>query len=172
MIEVLTIEDVDRHVARITEASTRLQTWVAGHQGDGMTLLRRMKFQTVGFHPIDHRPLNLVEQINQTWTHLVALEAARRLLERHPDAGGFRLAPGAHAAQALDVMSIEPGLVGAETFAAVDVKNNKKLRRDLEKLALRPERHRYAFFMCPTHAETALCEELGRDGIQVWSIHV
>src|SRR6266513_460092 len=34
----------------------------------------------------------------------------------HPDAGGFRLAPGASASQTLDIMSVAEGLVGAETL--------------------------------------------------------
>jgi hypothetical protein len=44
-------------------------------------------------------------------------------------------------------MSEAPGLVGAETFAAVDPRNNKKLELDLQKLAARTEQHRYLFFM-------------------------
>jgi hypothetical protein len=46
-------------------------------------------------------------------------------------------------------MSMSAGLVSAETFAAVDPGNNRKLTKDLEKLACRPERHRYVFFMSP-----------------------
>ena len=38
-------------------------------------------------------------------------------------AGGFMVAPGADASQRLDIMSVEPDLVGAETFAAVDPRN-------------------------------------------------
>ena len=53
--------------------------------------------------------LNVVEQINQTWTFVVALAAARHLLEMHPEAGGYVLAPGAHAAIELDIMSEAPG---------------------------------------------------------------
>ena len=45
-----------------------------------------MKFETAGFHPIQGHALNVVEQINQTWTYLVALAAARHLLEMHPEA--------------------------------------------------------------------------------------
>jgi hypothetical protein len=48
-----------------------------------------MKFETVGFHPIQGHSLNLVEQINQTWTYAVALAAVRHLLEMHPEAGGY-----------------------------------------------------------------------------------
>jgi hypothetical protein len=83
-----------------------------------------MKFLPVGFHPIEDRSLNIVEQINQTWTCGVAVTAARQLLQLHPHAEGFHLAPGAHAAQDLDIMSEPPGLVGAETFAAVNPRNN------------------------------------------------
>jgi len=57
------------------------------------------------------------------------------------------LAPGAHAAIELDIMSQTPGLVGAETFAAVKPANNSKLRTDLLKLAARTEQYRYIFFI-------------------------
>jgi hypothetical protein len=83
-----------------------------------------MKFEQGGFHPIEGRPLNLIELINQTFTYLVALRATAWLLRRHPEAGGFKLAPGAAALMPIDIMSIVPGLVGAETFAAVHPDNN------------------------------------------------
>ena len=78
----------------------------------------------------------------------MALRAARHLLEMHPDAGGFVLAPGAHAATELDIMSNVPGSVGAETFAVVDPRNNAKLSLDLRKLSTRTEQHRYIFCRC------------------------
>src|SRR5271156_7229809 len=105
-------------------SAARAQSWIAAQSGDPLDLLRRMKFEPVGFHPIEDRPLNVVEQINQTWTYAVALSATRVLLELHPEAGGFKVAPGAHMALPLDIMSEEPGLVGAETFAAVHPRNN------------------------------------------------
>ena len=108
---------------------SRTATWIASQTGDPLDLLRRMKFETVGFHPVDGCALNVVEQINQTWTYTVALAATKQLLDLHPDSGGFRLAPGASASQALDIMSLAEGLVGAETFAAVDPRNNRKLMR-------------------------------------------
>src|ERR1035437_2926245 len=51
----------------------------------------------MGWHPIDDRPLNLIEQTNQTWTYLVTLKALPFLFERHPDAGGFCLNLGTQA---------------------------------------------------------------------------
>ena len=67
-------------------------------------------------------------------------------------------------------MSETDGLVGAETFAAVDPKNNSKLEQDLRKLSARTERHRYVFFMSPIYPGIKRRTELERASIQVWSI--
>ncbi len=147
-LTVDTVDDADRLMARVRAAADYAQEWLITHTGDPLAMLRAIKFEPVGFHPIDRRPINLVEQINQTWTFATAIAAARQLLVLHPEAGGFRLAPGAHAALPLDIMSAQEGLVGAETFAAVSPRNNSKLENDLAKLAGRPETHRYVFFFC------------------------
>ena len=129
-----------------------------------------MKFEQVGFHPTEDRPLNFVEQLNQTWTYAVALTATRQLLRLHPDVGGFRVAPGAHMSLPLDVMSVQDGQVGAETFAAVHPSNNDKLKGDLDKLAGRTERHRYVFFCSPAFPQTERLSKLERNGVEVWSV--
>ena len=90
----------------------------------------------------------------------------------HPEACGYVLAPGAHAAIALDIMSEAPGLVGAETFAAVDPRNNNKLDMDLRKLAARTEHHRCVFFMSPGFPGFKRLPHWERNGIQVWSVDV
>jgi len=169
---VRNIGDVDRYLGQVRDAAAKMNGWIAAQTGDPLDLLRRMKFETAGSHPIYGHALNLVEQINQTWTYVVALAAARHLLELHPEAGRYVLAPGAHAAIELDIMSEAPGLVGAETFAAVDPKNNKKLETDLRKLAARTERHRYVFFMSPRFPGLKRLPELERNGVQVWSVDV
>lgn len=69
-------------------------------------------------------------------------------------------------------MSVAPGLVGAETFAAVHPRNNDKLKADLRKLAARPERFRYVFFVSPAFPDTRRQEALEAQGVQVWSLHV
>ena len=142
------IREIERHIATI-EASTRRAIEGIAALTNPKEALRQMKFETVGRHPIEDRALNFVEQINQTFSYLVALNAAKWLLEAHPDAGGFSLAPGAHAAQRLDIMSVEPDLVGAEAFAATSPRSNNKLDKDLKRLATDPARHRYAFFYSP-----------------------
>ena len=69
-------------------------------------------------------------------------------------------------------MSEVDGLVGAETFAAVHPSNNAKMAGDLEKLAGRPELHRYVFFMSPAYPGNARRPGFERKGVQVWSVEV
>jgi hypothetical protein len=169
---VKSVEDVDRYLGQVRKAAVDAHAWVAAQTGDPIDFLRRMKFDRVGFHPIEGHALNMVEQINQTWTYAVALAAARQLLELHPDAGGYHLAPGAHASRPLDVMSEIDGMVGAETFAAVDPANNRKLAGDLVKMAARTEQHRYIFFMSPKFPGAQRLPRFERVGVQVWSVDV
>ena len=70
----------------------------------------------------------------------------------------------------LDIMSEKPGLIGAETFAAVDPANNRKLSKDLAKLDGRMETYRYVFFMSPLFPGNERISRFERDGIQVWSV--
>lgn len=169
---VRTPTEIDQHLGSIAAAAEALAVTLRSEDRSPLELVRALKFEFVGRHPIGGHPLNAVEQINQTWTYLAALQATRKLLEWHPEAEGFSLAPGAHAAQALDIMSVVPGLVGAETFAAVHPRNNDKLKADLQKLAARPEQHRYVFFISPAFPETRRREALESNGVQVWSLHV
>ncbi|WP_457092719.1 hypothetical protein [Microvirga sp. P5_D2] len=171
-LTVRTVSDADNLMDKVRVSAARVHDWIAAQQGDPLDLLRRIKFDPVGFHPIEHRALNLIEQINQTWAYTVTIAAARQLLLLHPEAGGFRLAPGAHASLDLDIMSKAPGLVGAETFAAVTPRNNDKLAGDLRKLAARPETHRYVFFMSPRFPGNVRQPQFEKNGVQVWSIDV
>jgi hypothetical protein len=166
------VEDIDEQIRKIHQAAQRTRDWLRAHEGDSMELLRALKFEKVGCHPISNHALNVMEQVNQTFTYAVALAAARQLVVLHPDAGGFHLAPGAHASLPLDIMSVEQGLVGAETFAAVSPKNNGKLEADLSKLASRPERHRYVFFASPLYPEARRIPDLERNGVHVWSVAI
>lgn len=169
MIEIHNLEDVDRHIEMVAASASRTRDWLVAHSGSGLEMLMALKFEPTGFHPIEDRALNAVEQINQTWTYLVAFLATRQLLALHPEAGGFRVAPGAHMALPLDIMSMKPGLVGAETFAATSPRSNDKLNKDIKKLSVASELHRYVFMMCPGF-ERGRHERLERDGVQVWAV--
>jgi hypothetical protein len=69
-----------------------------------------------------------------------------------------------------DIMSEVDGLVGAETFAAVDPANNRKLFHDREKLKDRAETYRYVFFASPLYPGTQRLPRMERHGVQVWSV--
>lgn len=172
LLIVRSVADADLLMDRVRTAAASVRSWMARQTGDPLDMLRRMKFEPVGFHPVGGHALNIVEQINQTWTYCVALAAARQLLLLHPDAGGFSLAPGAHACQALDIMSVVEGFVGAETFAAVTPRNNGKLDADLLKLSTRLEKHRYVFFMSPLFQGNRRLLQFEQPGVQVWSVDV
>ena len=138
---------------------------------DPLEALFKMKFSPIGFHPIEGHKLNVIEQLNQTFTYIVALKATEILFGKHPNIEGYELWPGAHAPKnTLDIQSINPDLVGAETFAAVSPSNNNKLNNDLTKLAGRQEHFRYVFMMIPTLTETRRHTDKERDGVEVWSI--
>lgn len=70
--------DLDQHRATIENATVRAISALAA-AGHPVETLRRMKFEELGYHPIDGRPLDLIEQINQTFTFLVALKSPRQL---------------------------------------------------------------------------------------------
>jgi len=115
---------------------------------DPLDAFARMKFEFSGFHPTEDRSLNLIEQINQTFTYLASARAARWLFQRHPDAAPFRLNLG--TAGGTDIESCD-GSVAAETFASVDPRNNRKLVGDIEKVSRTHAKHKYVFYICPKH---------------------
>src|SRR5262249_45950882 len=104
-LKVDTVADVERYMDRLRTSARRAQDRIRAKSGDPLDFLRSIKFDPIGCHPIEDRGINLIEQINQTWTFAVALAAARQLLVLHPDVGGFHLAPGAHMSIPLDIMS-------------------------------------------------------------------
>ena len=67
-LTIRTVADADRLMELIRTAAGRIKNWIATQSGDPLDMLRRMKFEPVGLHPIEGHALNLVEQINQTWT--------------------------------------------------------------------------------------------------------
>jgi len=163
-------QEVDHHLRTLCSCAERTQQWLRQFRGSPIELFLSLKFDPVGAHPFAGHALNVVEQVNQTATYLVALEAAKTLFKLHPDEPGYVIAPGAHMSQPLDIMSITAGHVGAETFAAVDPRNNRKLQKDLAKLATHADRHRYIFFASPKYPDTRRRIELEVEDIQVWSV--
>jgi hypothetical protein len=92
MIEVRSVAEIKPRLMQVRAAAdiaARRLRDLSTSCSDGLAVLRALKFDSFGRHPLEERDLNLVEQINQTWTCLVSLQALPLLFERHPEAGGF-----------------------------------------------------------------------------------
>jgi hypothetical protein len=132
-----------------------------------INLFELMRFRPIGHDPLTGTPLNIVEQLNQTFTILAALKATELLFEMHPQASGYRLALGTCAGR--DIESIEPGMIAAEIFCATDPRSNRKLEKDIARMALDSSQHRYVFFSSPTHRGKAV-EISYESGVRVYAI--
>ena len=113
---------------------------------DPLDVLRKLKFEKCGAHPLEMYPMNIMEQLNQTFTYLVSLDGVAHLLKRHADHAPFVLNLGTRCGY--DIES-EDGEVVAEVFAAVRPSNNDKLAEDSQRVHNADARHKYVFFMSP-----------------------
>lgn len=83
-----------------------------------------MKFSPVGCDPLDaDTPLNLIEQINQTFTYLASAKAVKLLLQLHPELAPFTVNLGTSPGS--DIESRTGAALAAEVFAAVNTSNNR-----------------------------------------------
>ncbi|HWP63707.1 MAG TPA: hypothetical protein VNO86_09580 [Candidatus Binatia bacterium] len=126
---------------------------------DPIEVLHRLKFSTVGRHPLEDRRLNLIEQVNQTFTYLASLAAAEVIAQRHPGAWPIELRLG--TASGSDVSSSSAS-VAAEVYAAVHPDSNDKRRKDIEKVRKTSAQHKYVFVYSPGHAVRQV-----HDGVKV-----
>jgi len=134
-----------------------------------MQVLWSMKFQSIGFDPIDGASsLNLIEQLNQSFTYLATIRALQVLFSRHPDLAPFKVNLG--TASGSDIESSMGGGLAAEVFAAVTPSNNQKLKKDIAKLGATGSRHRYVFFMSPGYEQGRQLTLETEPGIEVWSV--
>lgn len=141
----------------------RARNVVAGIVGEA-NFLERMKFEPLGCDPLDPADAqNLAEQIDQQATYEAAADALDYLWAIYLDCE-WTLAPGAHGS-GHDIESSDR-LVAAEVFAAVKPDNNRKLRKDIKKVAAFPGPHRYVFYRSPGHARS----ERWIDGVVVVSL--
>ncbi|MDF2995109.1 MAG: hypothetical protein K0R27_746 [Xanthobacteraceae bacterium] len=79
---VRSVDDADLLMERVVTAA-RTVSWVMAHNGRPLDLLRSNKFDAIGFRPVEGRALNLIEQVNQTWTYVPSVP-------RHDEASPVR----------------------------------------------------------------------------------
>ncbi len=145
-----TVEEAEALRGKVLNGAERTAAWLRDFAGSPLELLTALRFRTVGHDPLTGEPLNVVEQLNQSFTILVTLRAVERLIQLHPEASGFRLALATSSGR--DIESVEPNLVAAEVFSATHPGSNQKLKKDIARLATDPARHRYVFFAAPNYA--------------------
>ncbi|MBW1703305.1 MAG: hypothetical protein JRJ50_14560 [Deltaproteobacteria bacterium] len=143
-------KDIYRYQQEILTSAEETQIKVCELAGseESMELFYRMKFEEIGCDPLDSsRRLNLIEQINQTFTYAASLKAAEYLLKHHIGLRSLTLNLGTRSGW--DIETSEDGGLVAEVFASVHPRNNRKLEKNIQKVAAAEAKHRYVFFMCP-----------------------
>lgn len=142
-------EDLDRLENAVTTAAqvTIEQLRILITTASGLDALSRLRFTETGRDPLDvNRSLNLVEQMNQTFTYLASIAGARWLLHRHPECIPLTLNLGTTSGS--DIES-KCGNFAAETFAATHPGSNDKLRKDVLKIQKSSAAHKFVFFLSP-----------------------
>ena len=172
-IELHNARQIPPYIRKVRSAADMalksLRKALAG-SNDSLALLRDLKFNKMGRHPLEDRELNLIEQLNQTATCLVSFKAAKLIFRQHPDCGGLRL--NLMTRGGFDIESIAPDLIKAEAFAAVTPKNNHKLADDLERLRNAKSEFRAVYFAAPGFAAGRLTALETVPGVEVWCIEI
>ncbi|MEP6935739.1 MAG: hypothetical protein ABI988_17665 [Nitrospirota bacterium] len=164
------LDAVELEQAVVRSASKALRQIADLHNAsDVLRTLWSMKFRPIGCDPLDSEiPLNIIEQINQTFTYIASARAARTLLKMHPEFAPLTLNLGNIAGT--DIESAHGNGLACEVFAAVNSSNNRKLAKDIAKVAKADAGNKYVFFMCPGVSEGRQPTMERIHGIQVWSV--
>lgn len=152
--------------AAATKALANLRRATSGT--DALRVLWQMKVTKAGCDPLDaDSPLNLIEQLNQTFTYIASARAVKILLKEHPTEAPFTLNLGTNSGSDIESRN---GRLAAEVFAAVNTSNNRKLAKDMKKVAANPAPLKYVFFMCHGYAEGRQPQLEKTSGVKVWSV--
>ena len=118
-----------------------------------MTFLAEVKFDKMGIDPLEGTELNFIEQINQTFSDLVVLEGASRLLQLYPNT---MLKLNLGSASGFDIESAD-GEVVAECFAVTTAMSNRKIEKDCSKLMSKAyDRQKYIYFYSRSDSDEKL----------------
>lgn len=164
-------EDIDKYIDDLRASAEEAQLKLAeiSEHETPLEFLYKIKFEKIGCDPFDpQRPLNLIEQVNQTFTCLASFKAAKMLFSWHSGLTSLRMNLGTKSGT--DIESDYNGGISAEVFAAVSPASNNKLKKDIEKVSKSQARHKYVFFMCPSCEEGPHLKCKAPKGIIVWSL--
>jgi hypothetical protein len=163
--------DIEGYKQLLRESAEQTRTEISklvDSNGGSLEFLFQLKFQSTGCDPLKaDRRLNLIEQLNQSFTYLASLNAASFLFGWHP--GVKRLTLNLGTSPGSDIETLEDGGIAAEVFASIDPRNNRKLPNDIEKVSRANAKHRYVVFMSPLH-EAGQYQAPNADNVIVWSL--
>lgn len=168
--QIHSAKEADDIFEAVTQSAIRaLKQIVKLPASAALRTLWSMKTEPVGCDPLDSDvPLNLIEQLNQTFTYVASARAAKVLLSRHPELIPFTLHLG--TASGSDIESLAQGGLAAEVFAAVSTQNNQKLAKDIKKVGATAAQRKYVFFMCPGYEPGRHQRLETRPDVEVWSV--
>jgi hypothetical protein len=167
----ITKSDIESYRVSLLASAEHTQIQIAELAGTETPLafLTQLKFQAIGCDPLDvSRKLNLIEQLNQTFTYLASFEGAELLFKLHPKVQSLTLNLGTTAGS--DIETSEGGGIAAEVFASVTPRNNRKLENDIKKVSTANAKHRYVLFMSPEHEAGSYQGTTKTAGVIVWSL--
>ena len=169
--EVYSLESIRKLRNKVRRQADRARQELTRLDAGGMESLFAIKFDNLGYQPVQESCLDFIEQLNQTFTVMVSLAAAEKLLECFPHCGGLRLNLG--TASGRDIEGICPDVVEAEVFAAKGPRRNSKLKKDIDRLRGSNAAHQYVFFFCPSHqaGQQYKLEQLFPDSrAEIWAL--
>jgi hypothetical protein len=163
------LTDLIRKVLESAKVTQRRLKNLLNESDSGIHFLHSLKFLPVGCNPLNLRDLNLIEQLNQTFTYLSSFKAAEYLWAEHPNEDSFTVNLG--TAGGYDVHNDEKTIV-AEVFATVTPKNNKKLKNDVLKVHGSDAKHKYVFFYCPGFETGEIKHLEGYEDVKIISLNL
>jgi hypothetical protein len=148
-LEINSFELLNKYRKVVLDAleSTRKRIEDLSTYKSGALLFHDLRFLEIGQDPLEERPLNFIEQLNQTFTYLTSFKATEYLIKAHAQSAPFILNLG--TSPGYDIVS-KDGLVIAEVFAATSPFSNDKLKKDCIRVADSIKAiHRYVFYYSP-----------------------
>ena len=167
-VVIHTLSELDDYAEKISESAAETARRIAdlAATNPGLTLLHALRFEPHGRQPLSTEPLNLIEQLNQTFTYLASFAGTRFLFREFPDGAPYILNLGTTAGP--DIVSSN-GQIAAEVFAAVAPENNRKLSTDIERVRSYGAAHRFVFYYSPGH-EQEIATPLHPEAVTVVSL--
>ena len=166
------IEEIEALRKQIRHAAQHARIALGSLISDPMEALYTLKFDKFGRDPLKNSADNLIEQLNQTFTIMATLAAARHLYCRFSGLKELKLNPGNR--RGWDIESIDSNEINAEVFTAVKPNNNGKLRRDVDNLKNTSKaKCRFVFFYCPNQASgrrVDLEKQYSSGMVQIWAL--